>query len=162
MLHLKHLRISAFFISMLCLSFSVFSASFNENSTWEFSCTVKNVPGHPATNSPNEQRQIKITWFRDAGHARILYPNGNGKGLREIPGFAETNQNSAHFWMSPATSKYTGEETKNSQYGGWIEAFGPTMVSLRSTGAIAITRHDIIYGGMKPFSETGHCVINSY
>ena len=148
-----------YIISLLFISHSVNASTFDEMEVWTFNCVVKNVPGHPASNAKNKKRKFEIYWNRVNGKAKYLNPNGNGKGIQEIPGFSETPQYTTHFWMSPATAKYTGEETRNSKYGFWLESFGPSMISVRSTGEISITGHDIIYGGMKAFSETGNCEI---
>ncbi|WP_299769072.1 hypothetical protein [uncultured Pseudoteredinibacter sp.] len=155
------LHFSLLLVVLTTFSYFARAEPFNKSAMWEFECEVQEFPPHPAGNPTKKISKMKITWFRDSGHAKLIYPNGNGKGLREIPGFSNAGQYTAHFWMSPATSKYTGDETRNSKYGGWIESFGPAMVSIRSSGEIAITRHDIIYGGMKPFSEVGNCKIKS-
>lgn len=79
-----------------------------------------------------------------------------------LAGFSDRSEHSVHFWYSPATAKFTGDETKNGRYGDWLEVFGPTMISIRSNGAIAMTTHDIIYGGMKAFSLEGVCEISGH
>ncbi|WP_278404699.1 hypothetical protein [Pseudoalteromonas ruthenica] len=127
------------------------SVSFSDNPVWKLDCNT--------FNDTKESRFV-ITWYRDAGHATMLYENGNGKGLREIPGFSENEQFTAHFWMSPATTKITGKTTKESGHGFWVESLGPTLISVRKTGHIAVTNHDVIYGGMKAFTQTGMCKIH--
>jgi hypothetical protein len=129
----------------------VLSASFSDNPIWKMDCD---------TTDGTKQSKFVIMWYRDGGYATLLYENGNGKGLREIPGFSENEQFTAHFWMSPATTKITGKKTRESEHGFWLESFGPTLISVRTTGEIAVTNHDIIYGGMKAFTQIGKCKIH--
>ncbi len=138
-------------IVLLC-SFAghVLAASFSDNPIWKLDCD---------TSDGTKQSKFVIMWYRDAGYATLLYENGNGKGLREIPGFSENDQFTAHFWMSPATTKITGKTTRESEHGFWLESLGATLISVRTTGEIAVTNHDIIYGGMKAFTQTGKCKI---
>ncbi|MCC2098524.1 MAG: hypothetical protein KDJ29_16630 [Hyphomicrobiales bacterium] len=134
---------------------------FNNHQVWTFECrlTALDREGYFPTD---EDIALHILWNRDADLARTVTPSGNGKGLGVISGFTDSNQNTVHFWMSPATAKFTGEETKNGRYGGWIEGFGPTIISIRSQGHAAMTRHDIIYGEMKAFSSEGTCEISGH
>ena len=133
--------------------------SFNDFPTWEFECSTLKIATKKRPKPDQELQKFKILWHRDEGRANVTWENGNGKGLREIPGFSENRQLSAHFWMSPYTSKYTGQETTDSSHGFWVESFGPTMYSIRFSGEIAVTNHDIIYGGMEAFSEHGTCTL---
>jgi hypothetical protein len=140
------------FIVWLCaFSGNVISASFSYNPIWQLDCN---------TSNGTQKSKFVIMWYRDAGYATMLYENGNGKGLREIPGFSENEQFTAHFWISPATTKITGKTTKESEHGFWVESLGPTLISVRKTGEIAVTNHDVIYGGMKAFTQTGKCEIH--
>jgi hypothetical protein len=138
--------------------------TFNEAPSWRFDCTVNALPGAAGwcvnpTGESGCTEAATIIWNRDRGEARLPWPNGNGKGLLEIEGFADRQQGRAHFWYSPATSRQIFAEAKASNDGGGGEAFGPTFVSLRTTGEAAMTRHDIIYGGMKALSHAGECPV---
>lgn len=132
---------------------------FNNHQIWTFECRLQALyrEGYFPKNSEIE---LHIEWNRDANLARTMTPSGNSKGLGVMRGFTDTSQHMVHFWMSPATAKFTGEETKNGRYGGWLEAFGPTMISIRSQGNVAMTRHDIIDGAMKAYSHEGTCEIS--
>ncbi|MBS0123072.1 hypothetical protein [Thetidibacter halocola] len=132
---------------------AVAAQDFNQAQVWHFDCAEE---GQTASEG-----RFSIVWNRDACLARLTWPNGNGKGLSIIHGFADGAQSSVHFWYSPATAKFTGGETAESRYGGWVEGFGPGFVSIRSSGEIAVTTHDIIYGGMRAFSSEGTCAIEA-
>ncbi|UYV36922.1 hypothetical protein N4R57_18390 [Rhodobacteraceae bacterium D3-12] len=132
---------------------------FNNHQIWNFACNLSNLK-RDGYSPDKEELALDIVWNRDANLARSLTPSGNDKGLRVLNGFTDTTQNTVHFLMSPATAKFTGEDTKNGRYGGWVEAFGPTIISIRSDGSAAMTRHDIIYGGIKAFSHEGTCKIS--
>lgn len=134
---------------------------FNNHQVWTFQCSLtalKREGYFPA----NYETDLHIVWNRDANLARTVTPSGNAKGLGVMNGFIDTSQHIVHFWMSPATAKFTGEETKNGRYGGWLEAFGPTIISIRSGGNVAMTRHDIVHGGMKAYSHEGTCEISGH
>jgi hypothetical protein len=129
--------------------------SFNEASVWKISCN-SNAADLTRTGSLG---CIAVLCNRDAGVATLLFADGNGKRLREIAGFADTSQHSAHFWYSPAIAKITGEATKSGRYRGWIEGFGPSFFSVRTSGEAVWTTHDIIFGGMQARSSEWTCDI---
>ncbi|MCG7574756.1 hypothetical protein MHM39_14385 [Phaeobacter sp. CNT1-3] len=126
---------------------------FNSSSVWEMDCVME----PKLSSKPNAT--FSVIWNRDQSIAHLVWPNGNGKGLREINGFTDTDQHSAHFYYSPATAKLTGQKTKEARYGGWLEGFGPSFFSVRSTGHAVLTNHDIIHGGMKAYSHEGRCTL---
>jgi hypothetical protein len=138
--------------------------TFNEAPSWRFDCAFNALSRAAGwcvnpTDESGCTQAATIIWNRDRAEARFLWPNGNGKGLREIEGFAGRQQGSAHFWFSPATSRQISPGAKASKFGGGVEAFGPTFVSVRITGEAAMTTHDIIYGGMKALSHEGECAV---
>jgi hypothetical protein len=145
------------FIVLFLAQINTTEAAFKAHPIWQFDCSTKKE----AEGKEGSEIIFQILWFRDAGHATVTWDNGNGKGLREIPGFADNEQYSAHFWMSPYTSKNTGKKVAEKGHGFWLESLGPTMFSVRHTGEIAVTNHDIIYGGMKAFTQLGTCKIKS-
>lgn len=156
----NHKKLSLIIILSIVLflaQINISEAAFKAHPIWQFDCsTTKEAEGEDGS-----EIIFQILWYRDAGHATVTWENGNGKGLREIPGFTDNEQYSAHFWMSPYTSKSTGQKTAEKGHGFWMESLGPTMFSVRHTGEIAITNHDIIYGGMKAFTQLGTCKIKS-
>ena len=131
---------------------------FNNHQVWTFQCTLAALKRDGYVPRNNEI-SLQIVWNRDANLARTITPSGNAKGLRVMSGFTDRNQHMVNFVMWPAPAKFTGEETKNGRYGGWIEGLGPTIISIRSHGNIAMTRHDITHGGMKAYSHEGNCEI---
>jgi len=134
---------------------------FNNHQVWTFQCNLTALK-RDKYSPQNKEIDLRIVWNRDANLARTVTPSGNAKGLGVMHGFTDTSQHIVHFWMSPATAKFTGEETRNGRYGGWMEGFGPTVISIRSHGNIAMTRHDIIHGGMKAYSHEGTCKISGH
>lgn len=132
---------------------------FNNHQVWTFERRLQ-VLDREGCFPRNSEIGLNIEWNTDANLARTVTPTGNAKGLGVMRGFSDASQHMVHFWMSPATAKFTGEDTKNGRYGGWLEAFGPTMISIRSQGHIAMTRHDITHGGMKAYSHEGTCEIS--
>lgn len=142
------------------------SRSFDDAPSWQFNCTLDALARADGwCVAPNAENACgmaaTVTWHRDRGVATMIWQDGNGKELREVEGFSGTGQQAVHFWFSPATEKFTGSETAASRYGGWIEDFGPTFVSLRITGEAAMTTHDIVFGGMKALSREGRCTVRA-
>jgi hypothetical protein len=134
------------------------SLDFQAAESWKFLCEVESVDKYRNKGT----YKFSIFWKTKADVAKIIWQSGNGKEMRTIPGFVSASgQHSVHFWHSKATKKYTSEHTKNSKYGGFIDGLGATLFSIRASGEMARTNHDIIYGGMKPLSEVGICKISS-
>ena len=153
--HKKFWLLTPLFIVLFLAQINTSEAAFKAHPIWQFDCSAtKRIEG-----KEDSEIVFQILWHRDAGHATVTWESGNGKGLREIPGFAGNEQYTAHFWMSPYTSKNTGQKTAEKGHGFWLESLGPTMFSVRHTGEIAVTNHDIIYGGMKAFTQLGTCKI---
>ena len=124
---------------------------FNAAQVWEFDCVLD--------TDRDDAAELRLVWNRDAGLARTLSERGNDKGLGLVPGFARTAQHAVHFWMSPATAKFTGAETRDGRYGDWIEGFGPTFISVRSNGEMVITSHDMTGGQATAVSTPGRCTL---
>lgn len=161
------MAIPSAFLIKTALLIAVFTAGsshlqaepFNNHQIWTFECSLHALD-REGYFPRNGEIGLNIVWNRDANLARTVTPSGNSKGLGVMRGFTDASQHMVHFWMSPATAKFTGEDTKNGRYGGWVEAFGPTMISVRSQGHVAMTRHDITHGGMKAYSHEGICEIS--
>lgn len=129
---------------------------FASSPAWAMDCRLTpeaRADGWCATAEECPETAYQVIWHRDRGEARLIWADGQGKGLTEIAGLpGSSGQHLAHFALSPATATYlgTGEPWADVDTG---------LFSVRFSGEAALTYHSVVRGGMVPLSATGRCLI---